>query len=241
MDGWRSIALEFSKLAEFGMVPPVATDPGHKDGWGIARSNDEQTSMLTVARQLGSAHDSSEYQNTICTLDSPPRILLGHIRKASPGIPVTIGNVHPFIKGQWAFIHNGTIYDPEALPRDPSFEFSSDGSDSEYLFGFLLSVISKAKEDGSFLKAMAAALSSLKIQYSSINCILSNGSELIAIRDYQKFGDYLTLYYCPMPEGVVICSEPLKLPELSQDQWKLLPNNSILRVSGSPPRIEFST
>ena len=241
MDGWQNVALEFSKLAEYGMVPPVVTEPGHKDGWGMAGSNDEQTCMVEVTRQLGSAHGSSEYQDTIHGFSSQPHILLGHIRKASPGIPVSIGNVHPFMRKQWAFIHNGTLYDPETLPIDPAFELVSDGSDSEYLFGFLLNILSKAKDDESNLKVIAKALSSLNTNHSSINCILSNGSELIAVRDYQRFGDYLSLYYYPMPEGVVICSEPLETPQLDQNEWIPFPNHSILEVTGSPPQIELST
>lgn len=239
LDGWQKIALEFSKLAEFGMVPPIAVDPGHKDGWGLAGSKDDRSSMLEIRRQLGSAHGSSDYRDTIRSLTNPPHVLLGHIRKASPGIPVTMGNVHPFFRDPWAFIHNGTIYNPESFPLDPGFELVSDGSDSEHLFGFLLNTLANAKQEGNKLKNIGSALSALQSNHSSINCMLSNGSELIAVRDFQRFGQYLTLYYCLLPNGAIICSEPLESPELDRGKWKLLPNHSILRISGSPPRIEL--
>lgn len=239
MDGWQNVALAFGKLADSGMVPPVAIEPGHKDGWGMAMSDQEQTAMLEIKRQMGSAREASFYRDAIRATGYQPHIFLCHLRKASPGIPVTPANAHPFIKNPWAFIHNGTIYDPETLPRDRSFQLTSDGSDSEYFFCYLLSALSAVSENCR-LNALCSAMASLKISYTGANCMLSNGSELFAIRDYMRFGEYLSLYYCPLPKGVVICSEPLELDGLNRDKWHLLPNKSILRVCGTPPAIELS-
>ena len=239
VDGWQRIAMEFSKLAEFGKIPPVRAEPGHKDGWGVAASNAAQTAMTTKARHLGSAYGSLEYQSTIEALASQPHVLLSHVRKASPGIPVTIGNVHPFSRNKWAFIHNGTVYDPESLPREPSFELISDGSDSEFLFGFFLGVLSEAKKDEQHLKTLIDALSALTINHTSINCMLSNGSELIVIRDCQRYEEYLTLFYYPLNEGVIVCSEPIDTPALNPGKWIPLSNKSILRITETPPVVEI--
>ncbi len=241
VDDWRQIAVAFSGLAEYGQIPPIRTEPGHKDGWGIAASNADRSAMVTIARQLGSAHESKAFRDAVQAQERQPHVFLGHVRKASPGIPITMGNVHPFARNRWAFIHNGTVYNPEQLPREPSFELLSDGSDSELLFGFILGVLSEAKDNGNRLQALADALISLRISHSSLNCIFSNGRETFAIRDYQQFGDYLTLYYNRLPHGVVICSEPLDRPSLNQRNWQTLPNRTILRASGSSARIELIT
>ena len=239
VDGWAEVALGFRKLADDGMVPPICTEPGHKDGWGMAGASHDQTTMLEIERQLGSANDSVVYEEAIQSLEIQPRILLCHIRKASPGIPVTIGNVHPFLYRNWAFIHNGTIYDYDTLAGDWDFQMTSDGSDSEYFFSYLLEKMKTAVNGNDRLKVIGEAMASLKLNYTSLNCILCNGSELFAVRDYMKFGEYLSLFYCRLPKGVIICSEPLDLAGLDKNRWQMMPNKSILRIQGTPPALDF--
>ncbi len=112
IDFWQEIVMEFRKQAEFGDIPPVAgMEPGHKDGWGMAGSSVDKTAMIPVFRQLDSALDSTEFQQAVNSWDGVPDIFLGHLRKASEDIPVTLANVHPFFHDGWAFIHNGTVYE----------------------------------------------------------------------------------------------------------------------------------
>ena len=238
VDGWSEIVLKFRKLADDGMVPPICAEPGHKDGWGMAGANRDRTSMFQIERQMGSAGSSPLYESAIQTVEAQPHIFICHIRKASPGIPVTIGNVHPFINQEWAFIHNGTIYDHHQIEENPDFQMTSDGSDSEHFFSYLLGKLQAAGNGSGRLNALGEAMTNLNVTYTSLNCILCNGSELFAIRDYMKFGEYLSLFYYPLPRGVIICSEPLELPELAVDRWLMIPDKTILRISGSPPSIE---
>jgi predicted glutamine amidotransferase len=240
VNGWSEVALEFRKLAEDGMVPPICAEPGHRDGWGMAAANDDRTSMRVVERRMGSANESALYENTVHGFGAQPYIFICHIRKASPGIPVTIGNVHPFASGGWAFVHNGTIHDYARLPVDPAFHLTSDGSDSECFFSYLMGKMKAAASGSDRVKLLGEAMASLDIDYTSLNCILSNGSELYAIRDYMKFGEYLSLFYYPLPKGVVVCSEPLAVDGLQKSRWQAVPNQSILRVHGAPPVCELS-
>jgi len=236
---WKEIALEFRKLAELGKVPPIVDEPGHRDGWGMAGANDDKSAMIEIARRLGAADHSTFFKDTIQSLEQQPYIFLCHLRKASPNVPVSIDNVHPFFHCGWAFSHNGTIYNAETLPRDPAFKLTSQGSDSEYLFHFLLFLFFNQRNDQNILKTVSDAISSLKMRYTALNCILSNGRELFVIRDYNEFGDYYTLYYYLLPKGTIICSEPLQLPLLDQNKWQEIPNRSILRIKGTPPDISF--
>lgn len=240
VDVWKEVALNFRGLAEHGMVPPICAEPGHKDGWGMAGSDRKHTSMVEIKRQLGAANESALYDHAIQSIESQPHIFICHIRKASPGIPVTIGNVHPFFQRGWAFIHNGTIYNYDRIPQNPAFEMTSDGSDSEYFFSYLLGRLQTAGDSNGLLKGLGEAMASLKLSYTSLNCILCNGSELFAIRDYMKFGEYLSLFYYCLPKGIIICSERLEVNGLDHEKWQMMPNKSILRIYGSPPSLDLS-
>ena len=237
-DIWREIALAFSKQAEFGHIPPEETQaPGHKDGWGITMTNQDRTAMIPVIRQLGSAHENSCYRDAIYATSATPEIVLCHLRKASDIIPITLANAHPFIHNGWAIIHNGTVYNAEALPRDPRFETTSDGSDTEHFFHYLLTKIENSPP-GRRAQTIADAIASINTDYSALNCLLSNGQELYAIRQYRKWDDYYTLYTYALPGSSIISSQPVELPQLEPDNWRPLPNNQLVRIYDNPLTID---
>jgi len=237
-DIWRDIALAFSQQAEFGHIPPGENQkPGHKDGWGITITNQDQTAMIPVIRQLGSAHESSYYRDAITAISATPEIVLCHLRKASDIIPITLANAHPFIHNGWAIIHNGTVFNAESLQRDPGFKTTSDGSDTEHFFHYLLTKIANTPP-GNMAPAIAKAVATIDTDYSALNCILSNGRELYAIRQFRKWDDYYTLYTYTLPGSIAISSQPLDLPQLKPDNWRPLPNNLLVRIYESPPKID---
>ena len=235
---WKEVVLEFQKLAESGIIPSFVDEPGHRDGWGMAGADDGQTAMYEIARRAEAADLSPAFQETLESLNQQPPVFLCHLRKASPGVPITIDNVHPFFNSGWAFCHNGTVYDPETLPINRTFKVTSRGSDSEYLFHFLLPFFSNRQANQKLLQTVSEAISSLKIRYTALNCILSNGLELFVIRHFIQFAAYYTLYFYRLPKGMIICSEVLDTAELDRDKWQEIPNRSILRISGTPPSIE---
>ena len=237
-DIWREIALAFSQQAEFGHIPPGETQkPGHKDGWGITMTHQGQTAMTPAIRQLGSAHEASRYRDTINAVSGTPEIVLCHLRKASDIIPITLANAHPFIHNGWAIIHNGTVFNAESLLRDPGFETTSDGSDTEHFFHYLLTKMENTLS-GRMARTIANAVASIDTDYSALNCILSNGREMYAIRQYRKWDDYYTLYTYRLPGSIVISSQPVELPQLRPDNWKLLSNNLLVRIYDTPLKID---
>jgi predicted glutamine amidotransferase len=238
-DIWREIAVAFGQQAQSGHIPPGDNhEPGHKDGWGIAMTNQDKTAMIPVIRQLGSAHGSSSYREAIYATPATPDVLLCHLRKASDIIPITLANVHPFIHNGWAIIHNGTVFNAESLPRDPGFNATSDGSDTEHLFHYLLTKIETSPPGQSVARAIANAVASINVDYSGLNCILSNGRELYAIRQYRKWQDYYTLYTYTLPGSLVISSQPVELPQLKPDNWRPLSNSRLLRIYDTPLKID---
>lgn len=231
--------MAFTRQADSGHVPPGENQkPGHKDGWGITMSNQSHSAMMPVIRQLGAANDTTSFRETLYTTTATPAILMCHLRKASDIIPITLSNAHPFFHNGWAIIHNGTVFSSESLPRDPGFRSSSDGSDTEHFFHYLLTKIGKRPADQTTGRAIAHAAASIDTQYSALNCILSNGMQLYAIRQYKQWEDYYTLYTYELSGGVVISSQPVELPQLKPDNWNPVSNNLLLKIHGNPLKID---
>ena len=85
---------------------------------------------------------------------------------------------------------------------------------------------------------MAKAVASIETDYSALNCILSNGREVFALRHFRHWEEYYTLYTYAVSGGIIISSQPVETPQLRPDNWKLLPNNLLIRIHDTPPRIE---
>jgi len=239
VDNWREIVTAFSKQAETGIIPPeVGAAPGHKDGWGMTVSNRKQSAMVPLIRQLGSAHDSQGYREALYALPAQPDIFLCHLRKASDTIPITLANTHPFVQNGWAFIHNGTVFGAESLPRDSALVFTSDDSDTEHLFHYLLTKINERPQNTKISGSIVDAVSSLRLDFTALNFLLSNAGELYVVRYFQKYETYYSLYYYQLADGIIICSEPIDSKGLNRARWKLLTNKCLLRIHGNPPQIE---
>jgi predicted glutamine amidotransferase len=236
---WQEIVLGFRRQAVFGNIPPAESmEPGHKDGWGMARCSKDKTAMVPIIRRLGSALESECYRQAVTSMDEMSDIFLAHLRKASDDIPVTQANAHPFFHNGWAFIHNGTVYGAESLPRDASLIPTSDESDSEYLFHYLLTAIMTNPINTKICDTLAMAVSALKAHYTAVNSMLSFGKDLYVISGCKTWEDYYTLHCYSLPTGVIISSEPIESSGLDPAAWKQLANNSVLRIHGSPPRID---
>lgn len=239
VDFWKELSMGFRQLADTGRIPPEKYQtPGHKDGWGITMSNSEKSAMTAVMRQLGSANDSSCYREAFESIETQPHVVMCHLRKASDNIPITLANTHPFCWREWALIHNGTVFNAEFLPRDPSLPITSDRSDTEYLFYYLMTQISDKNTGKNRLEIITNAVRAINVDFTSTNCLLSNGNELFVIRNYRKWDDYYSLYYYALPAGVIVCSEPLPSQYLSPERWQLLDNNIVAKIYGIPPKIE---
>ncbi|MHA1206289.1 MAG: class II glutamine amidotransferase [Candidatus Hodarchaeales archaeon] len=236
---WFEIILEFQKQANTGEIPPIlGVSLGHKDGWGMAKSNSGTSEMEIVGKYLGSAMESIEYKRYVDSFSTPPHVFMCHLRKASPGIQIS-ANAHPFLYGKWAFSHNGTVYEASELKSDSKFRITSDDSDSELYFHYLLTYILNEEVTQTFPEKIIEALININVPFNSLNSMFSNGSELYAIRYCTKFEDYYSLSYYETTDGIVISSEPVHIPELKASSWKEIPNRSIIKVSGDPFKKEI--
>jgi predicted glutamine amidotransferase len=204
---------EFADLAAKGMCPIGAPDErGHKDGWGLACFQNGALKMHV--RDAGSAKDASKYYGTAwkiakLNIERAPGqslMVMGHLRRASvPGV-VAQQFAHPFCAERqgvtWAFQHNGS------LVKDPG---EPETVDSQVLFRVLMENLDGG-DRASVAKATRATRSEAIAKYggfSSLNFMLSDGQALHVYRDFQKNGQYYTLYLDHFGEMVVVCSEPI--------------------------------
>jgi len=238
IDHWKEVVMAFRQQADTGKVPPrKGMLPGHKDGWGMAAADLRGRAMETLIRRPGSAADDPLFEQTLAGIDPQPSIFICHLRKASPGIAVTPENIHPFLAGGWGFVHNGTIYQAEKLPRASDLTPTSSGSDSEYFFHYLLSCLKNRGEPRGMVRVLSEAVSKVDIEYTALNGFLANGRDLFAIRRYRTHAAYYTLYCRQMPGGVLLASEPVSAEGIRREDWALIENNMILKISGDRPRI----
>lgn len=235
---WHEILFEFQNQSQIGKVP-FGAPIGHYDGWGIAASLNRHP-LILIDKRSESAYKSRNYINSVLGITGKPIALLAHLRKASPGVKVNLKNVHPFFSFPWAFIHNGTFYDAENLPRNKNLELTSDGSDSELLFHFLLTFLLNepiiAKNWPNFVQMVLKS----NYRFTAINSIFSNGTDLYAIRWCTKSPEYYTLYlYFNSLEGVIVSSEPISLPQLDKSNWREIPNQSLVKITSTPPKFSI--
>jgi len=238
--GWTEIVMKFQRQADTGAIPPLTgIAPGHKDSWGMAKSNIDKSGMEIVGKYLGSAMEANDYKNNVFTLSETPYIFMCHLRKATPGIQISLANAHPFRWNNWAFIHNGTVYEADKLKVGANFQSTSDNSDSEKFFQFLLTYILDEESNQTVPDKIIDALLNINVPFSSVNSIMSNGHELYAIRYCTRLEDYFSLLYCETHKGIVISSEQINISELKAYKWEEIPNRSIIRAAGDPLKIEI--
>ena len=209
-----TLLIQFQKLSIHGNS---LDGNGHRDGWGIgyylpcppshAQVNHGTMESPFLVKRAECAFTSTEYEKT-AQKASPAHTVLAHLRKASPGTPVTVQEVHPFQHHGMLFCHNGTIF------STPSHPLESD-LDSIILFRRILS--------HSLRKAIRFFWDH---QYTSLTCILTDGHTIWAYRDFSQDEQYYTLYYLTTAKSVVVCSEPL-----FPGSWKLLQNHELLTIS----------
>ena len=239
---WQQILFEFQVLSEKGKIPNLPNlEPGHLDGSGMASSKSDGSGMKLIGKYLGNALEAPEYEEKVHSFESQPRNFLCHLRKASPAIPITLPNSHPFIASNWAFIHNGTVYNAENLKQEYKFQATSDDSDSEFLFHYLLAPLLEEDNVESRTNRLIESLKQVEVQYSALNCILSNGSEMYAVRCAAKHQDYFSLFYQVSDLEVIICSEKIGSEKDNKEIWTEMPNQSVLSISGSPPNTKLTS
>ena len=197
----------------------------HKDGWGISRI---ENNHATVTKAAEEARSSGDFR---LALEGRSSGSLIHIRWATPGLGIDDSNAHPFIYGEYSFIHNGSIqpYDALASHIDPELLKLRQGStDSELLFLFILTHINRLGVVEGVISAIKEIKSSFT--YSSINSMFLSKDYLIVISENNPSNrpawaddEYYKLRYRKDENGIVVASSGW-----NQDSWIDIPQSSVL-------------
>ena len=204
------------------------------DGFGLAWYGEREEPGLY--RDILPAWSDCNLRHIARQVRSP--LFLAHVR-ASTGTPTSRQNCHPFVHGQWSFMHNGQIGGFAQLRRalegelsDEFYHARSGSTDSELLFLLALQAGLEKNPGGALMQAVEMVLkaaSRLGVQpLVRLTAALSNGRQLHAVR-------YSTDHICPtlyvsqeaIGNGWCLVSEPLD----SQDgKWTAVEPSSFLTI-----------
>ena len=201
----------------------------HHDSWGLALV-DQGTARLT--KKAETAATSSDFSKTLSANTATGGLL--HFRWASPGLPVTELNAHPFTFEDISFIHNGALspYDAVKSLVAPKFAALQEGdTDSEHFFLYLMTEIDRL----GFVDGVKRAISTIKsdFKYSSINSMIMNSDYLIVTSEHDpenkpSWADeiYYELRYRLDENGIAVASSGW-----DQAGWNLLQNHQMLIIN----------
>lgn len=236
----------FRTLALQGMVP-IGTEPGHRDGWGLSAYHPSEPTICASYREEIGADESEQFLTRVReTHEAKSSLVIAHLRKASPGMAITLENVHPYQHEHYSFCHNGLVEDltHPHLQLNTRYQSLRKGTnDSEQLFYRLL----QEKEEtgqGSIPEAFRSFVSRLRaLRYRSFTTLFSDGEALYICREVNESDPLLQaaphlvdgyysffLGYDPERTYALGCSETLPLQNI---QWELIPNHTLVMISRS--------
>lgn len=158
-------------LAEF-----VALSRAHRDGWGLGWQSPGGAGVHTSARPADADFDAS-----VAPQDA--RVVLAHLRWASPGLPVNPENTHPFLREGVVFAHNGTLHPVGPLDNLLSAHRRASlrgTTDSERYFALVLQI---REQTADLPTAVLTAARVLRARYphASINAIVLDADSLVVV------------------------------------------------------------
>ncbi len=118
-------------------------DTVNGDGFGVAWYAPEVGEQPGLFTAISPAWNNRNLLSLARVTRSP--CIVAHVRAATPGLPVTQLNCHPFTWGRLAFMHNGAVAGFAGVRRrildqlsDQAFAAIHGSTDSEHLFGMLI-------------------------------------------------------------------------------------------------------
>jgi len=215
----------------------------HKDGWGVAFR--DETGAIGMVKGHDQADDSDLLRGLLKTCVSDMAFL--HIRMASPNLPVTTANAHPFGDPRAAFAHNGEIRPISALEQliSPGLLATAEGdTDSER---FYLAIREQLDQGTSPAEAIASVTRSIRASAEmviSLNSLMLTPAGLYAYAEHDPHSEvigrrgagYFGLSYREEDGKTVVASQGWPQPAPA---WTVLPEQRVAEfVPGrATPRI----
>ncbi|ASY29169.1 putative glutamine amidotransferase [Candidatus Planktophila lacus] len=221
----------FADVVGEGFENFVELSKEHKHGWGISACSTD-TRKTELVRDLTLAAESEKFAESSTNLKSDGALL--HLRLASKGLTVDLSNNHPFIYGDYSFMHNGTIKSIDSVQKfvDPRYlgKFTST-TDSERYFFTILSCLDELGLIEGVRKAVKTI--SANCDFTSINSMLMTPDTFIAVCEFNEadstewtVDSHYELRYS-VEDGVIKVAST----GWGKDHWTRLTNHSILVVN----------
>ena len=216
----------------------VALSSQHCDGWGLS-TVDKGGSHTVLEKKVEAAAQSSTFDDVVSKNVADGALL--HLRWATKGLSISENNTHPFMYGDYSFIHNGSIFPPDAVAPfiDPKFlPLIVGDTDSERYFYLVMTEVEKL----GLVDGIKSALKIIKEhgETTSLNCMIMNRDFFITVSEHNSAkkpdwapADYYEIKYLPTPEGVLFASSGWNQPG-----WKSLENHHCAVVNRSTFEIE---
>lgn len=206
----------------------------HADGWGIGWVDDDGT--LAVRKEAMRASVSTGFASTLAATETDAALL--HLRQASPGMPLTQANTHPFLTDGWCFAHNGYAWPNAVLDTmmgEAAAPPATGDTDSErYLSLVRAELRSRLAPDA---LPIAARHITRQASITSLNCVMLTSDTLLAMAWWDSDGirsqpdgeteDDYRLWFRVAADRVVVASAGIPGREFG---WQELPNHSVLEV-----------
>src|SRR5262245_10425402 len=172
-------------------------EPLNGDGFGIAWYAPEMDAVPGLFRSITPAWNNRNLLSLSRVVSSP--CILAHVRAATQGSGVDETNCHPFVRGRYAFMHNGDVGGFAHLRRDFAARLSDTAyaslqgtTDSEHLFALFLDRLRAHGADpglddmadalaGTFREAVALAKAH-GAEPSYLNVAVTNGRRAVVSR-----------------------------------------------------------
>lgn len=221
----------FTDIVGEGFEKFIELSKEHKHGWGISASSAENRNTILV-RDLTLAAESEKFNDSVNELKSDGALL--HLRLASRGLAVDLSNNHPFVHGEFSFMHNGTIKSISEIEKfvDPRYlsQLISTTDSERYFYAVLAAIDELGLLEG---VRRAVCTISANCDFTSINCMLLSPDYLVAVCEFNEtdsaewtVDSHYELRFS-VEEGVVKVAST----GWGKDHWSRLPNHSILMIN----------
>jgi|Deesub1362A_J573_1020465.scaffolds.fasta_scaffold01599_10 glutamine amidotransferase len=186
----------------------------HRHGFGYLWKTEE---AAIAVRRYGSGDLEKTPGALPDALPVASTLAIGHVRKASPIYRVHTGarEAHPFAEWGIFLAHNGTIYDADVLDPNP-------GIDSQKLARWLAHAWWPRTPEG-LAKALERLLQEVQ-DFTAIDLLLTEGTNLYAFCCFNRNPDYYTLWYRATKDTIIISSEPVD----EEPTWQPMKNLELL-------------
>jgi glutamine amidotransferase len=226
----RYVTSPAHSLVEQSMRALESTAATNGDGFGLGWYADLPDPG--VYREVRPAWSDDNLRNLCRHIRS--HLFFAHVR-ATTGTAVTRPNCHPFVSGNWMFMHNGVIGDwsqirrpVEAMIPDELYKTRLGTTDSEAVFLAIMGAGGADDPVGATTRVLDVLTGLVNsgtqrdpLRYTSA---MTDGKDLYAFR-YAVNDNANSLYYRAAGDDVVIVSEPL---DKDRSIWTPVPANHVL-------------